>query len=271
MADASVEVISFEDALRGAGGDSKNVLLGNGFSIAQGGNSFNYLSLLEKCGLPENHPIRNVFQVLDTFDFEEVMAALNHASKILDAYGDKEKSDEFAMHSSELRDALIRAVHEVHPGVQFGIPAAQVENCATFLKHFDAIFTTNYDLLLYWVIVNKLKERFSDGFGLGQSADGFRIFNPTAYCATYYLHGALHLFLSERRDTLKRVLEGNSIIDDIAATIRDRRQLPLFVAEGTSSQKNGQNQFSPLPKVLLRRTFAGERILVCFRNDGERS
>lgn len=237
MADAGVEAISFESALKAAGNDSKSVLLGNGFSIAQGGNSFNYSSLLEKSGLSDNHPIRNVFKVLDTFDFEEVMAALNHASKILDAYGDKQKSDEFAAHASELRDALIRAVHEVHPGVQFDIPAAQIDCCANFLEHFEAIYTTNYDLLLYWVIVNKLKQKFADGFGLGEPHDGFKTFDPAGYCATYYLHGALHLFLSERRDTLKRLLENTKIIDDIAETIKNRRQLPLFVAEGMSSQK----------------------------------
>ncbi len=165
------------------------------------------------------------------------MAALNHASKILAAYGDKQKSDEFSSHATELRDALIHAVHEVHPGSQFEIPHAQIESCAKFLENFEAIFTTNYDLLLYWVIVNKIKEKFGDGFGQGEAADGFRKFDPEGYCATYYLHGALHFFLSEQRDTLKRLLEGSKIIEDIAITIKERHQLPLFVAEGVSSQK----------------------------------
>jgi hypothetical protein len=51
------------------------------------------------------------------------------------------------------------------------------------------------------------------------------------------LHGALHLFLDAELETKKRILTDTTIIDDIAATIRQRAQLPLFVAEGTAAQK----------------------------------
>jgi hypothetical protein len=95
----------------------------------------------------------------------------------------------------------------------------------------------NYDLLLYWVILKVGGNHFSDGFGLGDTIGGFRSFNEAAMCNTYYLHGALHLFLGDKRETLKRVVTSGTIINDIAATIRDRSQLPLFVAEGLSVQK----------------------------------
>jgi hypothetical protein len=235
-----VEPISFEEALKLANGGAKNLLLGNGFSIAQGGANFSYSSLLEKCGLTADHPIRNVFAVLQTVDFEEVMFALDHASTILHAYGDDARSAEFSEHSAELRNALIHAVREVHPGIQFDIPDDQRKNCANFLRQFDRVFTTNYDLLLYWVIVHELSTRFRDGFGLGDAQNGFRTFRPDAYCETFYLHGALHLFLSDRRDTQKVLLTDNTIIDAIAGIITNRKRLPLFVAEGTSSQKMGK-------------------------------
>ena len=87
------------------------------------------------------------------------------------------------------------------------------------------------------MILHAASRDFQDGFGLGNETNGFRTFSEDGYCNTYYLHGALHLFTNEELETQKRVLENNTIIDDIASTIRRRRQLPLFVAEGTASEK----------------------------------
>jgi hypothetical protein len=76
-----VDVISFSDAIKASGSFRRSILLGNGFSIAQGGNRFSYQDLLEKSGLEEGNPIRKVFSALNTFDFEAVMLALEDASK----------------------------------------------------------------------------------------------------------------------------------------------------------------------------------------------
>jgi hypothetical protein len=78
---------------------------------------------------------------------------------------------------------------------------------------------------------------FTDGFGLGDEVGGFRTFSEGGRCNTFYLHGALHLFLGEKRETQKRVATTGAIIDNIADTIRARGELPLFVSEGTSIQK----------------------------------
>jgi hypothetical protein len=136
-----------------------------------------------------------------------------------------------------VREALITAVHKVHPGIQFDIPKAQRDACAAFLKNFQDIFTLNYDLLLYWVIVHAASKDFRDGFGLGDEVAGFRQFSVGGDCNTYYVHGALHLFLDEELGTQKRVVTTSTIIDEIATTIRQRQQLPLFVVEGAAVQK----------------------------------
>jgi hypothetical protein len=231
------DTLSFSDAIKASGSNARTVLLGNGFSIAQAGSQFAYTNLLEKSGLAEGSPVRNVFQVLDTFDFEIVMKALVDAAQIELAYGDKDRSKKFTEDAAAVREALIHAIRGVHPGVQFDIPIAQRDACAVFLKNFESIFTLSYDLLLYWVILHAATKEFQDGFGLGETTDGFRKFNAGGYCNTYYLHGALHLFVDAELDTLKRIVTTNTIIDDIATTIRDRAQLPLFVAEGSVSQK----------------------------------
>lgn len=83
-----------------------------------------------------------------------------------------------------------------------------------------------------------LKSRsHTDGFGLGNDIDGFRTFNDAASCCIYYIHGALHLFMGDRGETKKRILTGKTLIDDIASTIVNQKQLPIFVAEGTTVQK----------------------------------
>jgi hypothetical protein len=237
MADEKCELLSFDAAIESTGVSCCTLLLGNGFSIAQGGRQFAYRSLLEKSGLPEGSAIRNVFDVLETFDFEKVMKALRDAAQIELAYNDEEKSRTFTNDAAAVREALISAVRAVHPDVHFDIPKPQRDACAKFLKHFHAIFTLNYDLLLYWVILHAASRDFQDGFGLGGEVNGFRTFSEAAYCNTYYLHGALHLFANDELLTQKRVLENQTIIDDIATTIRQRRQLPLFVAEGTTTEK----------------------------------
>lgn len=230
-------VIDFDEAITIAKEEPRSVLLGNGFSIARAGGVFNYANLLEKADLATKSPIKKVFDVLKTSDFEEVVSALEHAAKIEQAYGDDVRSSNFLQDAAKVREALIQAVRTVHPGVRFEIPDKQIDSCANFLDNFVDIFTLNYDLQLYWVILQRLQKRHTDGFGLGNEANGFRTFSEGAYCSTYYLHGALHLFEDEKGGTRKRVLTSSTIVDDIAATIRSSRQLPLFVAEGTTLQK----------------------------------
>jgi Domain of unknown function (DUF4917) len=60
------DVVSFAEAIKASGSFRRSILLGNGFSIAQGGNQFSYSSLLEKSGLEEGSPVRKVFQTLNT-------------------------------------------------------------------------------------------------------------------------------------------------------------------------------------------------------------
>jgi len=229
-------MITFKEAIEACGDKPRTILLGNGFSIAQAGAQFSYANLLERSGLDEKNPIRNVFSALKTCDFEEVMHALQHAAVVEAAYNDNAKASKFRADAASVREALIRAVRSVHPGAKFEIPAIQLETCAKFLDNFQSIFTVNYDLLLYWVILQRTKTH-SDGFGRGAEVGGFRTFYADAKCNTYFLHGALHLFLGNYRETKKRIVTNATIIDDLEQTIRTSGQLPLFVAEGLPLQK----------------------------------
>jgi hypothetical protein len=228
--------ISFSEAIEQSD-TVRSLLIGNGFSIAQAGAQFSYASLLDRAGLEPDNPVRKVFTTLNTFDFEQVMQALQHAAQIEDAYEEADKAALFRNDAIAVREALIHAFRKVHPGISFDIPQEQREQCGKFLQNFENIFTLNYDLLLYWVILKMGGYAFTDGFGLGETEGGFRTFSPLAKCNTHYLHGALHLFLGPKRETLKRIVTRSTIINDITNTIRARDQLPLFVSEGSSVQK----------------------------------
>jgi hypothetical protein len=65
-----------------------------------------YATLLDKSGLPNGNSLRNVFQVLETFDFEKVMKALQDASQVERAYGEDERSRKFDDDATAVREAL---------------------------------------------------------------------------------------------------------------------------------------------------------------------
>lgn len=231
------EILSFDQAMTASGTRTKNIFLGNGFSIAQAGRQFDYEALLEKSGLQNGDPVQNLFRALKTFDFETVMKSLEDAAQVELAYGEKDRATRFSGDAERVRAALIKAVHAVHPGATFEIPQAQRNACALFLRRFDRIFSLSYDLLLYWVIVHGCTDKFFDGFQHGDQVNGFREYSPRARCNTHYLHGALHLFLGPQRETRKRVVTNGTIINDITDTINKTKKPPLFVAEGSSDQK----------------------------------
>lgn len=172
---------SFDEALVQTAGSRRHLLLGNGFSRAAY-KGFQYVSLL-KVDFNLYHGLSDLFCELGTQDFESAMAMA------LDA----ETCD-------RIRDAFVTTISWIHPRRDEILPRSKRAYCAEFLSHFISpvppspkgkIFTTNYDLLLCWIIVEQ-------GYRFG-SHDGFdakQNWNPVRADRSdyYYLHGALHLY-----------------------------------------------------------------------------
>jgi hypothetical protein len=89
------------------------LLLGNGASIAID-DRFRYPSLYEKA-YPEEEKTteRELFEKLATKDFEQVLLACGHAELVNDILG--ESTAEVKKITSNIKRALIDAVHAVHP------------------------------------------------------------------------------------------------------------------------------------------------------------
>jgi hypothetical protein len=190
------ELISFEQAIQQTEGEDRALLIGNGFSAKY----FTYSTLLAASELAEGQPIRNLFARLGTADFESVVRALEDAAVVEEAYLNEAHAIELKNHAQEVREALVRALNKTHPAHRGDLDYA---SSAKFLAHFGNVFSLNYDLLLYWV--NLEKGHLGDGFGLGEDLGRFRgPFSVDAHCHLFNLHGGLHLFDNGAGEMLTR-------------------------------------------------------------------
>jgi hypothetical protein len=93
-------VISFDDAMKAAGGKDCSLLLGNGFSA----HYFSYRSLLDKADLKADDPARMLFERLKTVDFERVVRALEGAAEVEMAYGNNTHAEQLIADAGHLLD-----------------------------------------------------------------------------------------------------------------------------------------------------------------------
>jgi hypothetical protein len=225
------EVIEFEKALRRTDDADRALLIGNGFSAEY----FSYKNLLEKSGLVVGTPIRTLFDVLGTVDFEAIVRALEGAVLVERAYGHDAHADAIEADAQKVREALVEAVNSTHPTHREDLGLKYVSSSA-FLSNFQTVFSLNYDLLLYWV--NLEKSVLKDGFGLGKTNGSFHgPFKKNAHCHIYNLHGGLHLFEDAVGDINKAIDCGSGVIATITDAIAKGRRFPVYVAEGLSPQK----------------------------------
>lgn len=252
-------LMTFEQAIRDSDKYAKrNVLLGNGFSIACDADIFTYKSLYGNADFSDIPEAQKAFEALETQDFEVVIHALERSAKLLPVYAAKTGDIQKLMleHAAALKELLIETIAGNHPGIPGEIPDEKFYACRAFLQHFvggandGRVYTLNYDLLLYWALMHDdvpeggepVQLRKNDGFGNDEEdpdtdyvvwqgetgANNQRIF---------YLHGALHLF--DAGTELKKytwIRQGDPLIVQARAAM-DVDAYPLFVSEGQSRQK----------------------------------
>ena len=245
-----VEILTFEQALDCANQkpSNKHLLLGNGFSIACRSDIFLYGRLFERANFDKNSPkIPEVFQTLDTTDFEKVIQALRNLSNLIPLYIDNQENivQQIRSEAEEVKEILVQTIASSHPERPSDIANDEYASCRQFLSNFNKIYTLNYDLLLYWTIMQEEIEP-----SLNKLDDAFRASrdNPEAEYVTFepdqgnnqtiiYLHGALHLFdAGYELQKYTWINTGVALIDQIRFAL-DNNLFPLFVAEGNSQDK----------------------------------
>lgn len=256
------KIISFEDAIANSNQFSKrHLLLGNGFSIACRADIFHYESLFGEAkfgGMPE---VRCVFDALRTQDFELAIRSLENGSKILPVYlpDARESASLMSSHAEKLKDLLVTTIAGNHPEIPTAIPDEKFWACRKFLSYFlgdsnngGQVYTLNYDLLLYWTLMHDdmpfddpINLDTNDGFGNDEDdfdAD-YVVWQGDSGSKgqrVHYLHGALHLF--DAGSDLKKYTwnrNGQPLVQQARASL-EQGYFPLFVAEGTSTQKKNK-------------------------------
>jgi hypothetical protein len=238
-------IITFEEALAQAEG-KKHLLLGNGFSRACRDDIFAYSALFQRADFTAlSSTARQAFDSLATTDFEVVMRGLKTASLLVQLYEPENAalSRSLLGDAEGLRDVLATAVAQNHPERPGDISLESYKACRSFLQNFERIYTLNYDLLLYWALMQKELEPdvgFDDGFRTPDEGEAEYVtwdVEKTDGQTVFYLHGALHLYdAGAELQKYTWIHTGVALIDQIRTALGENLY-PLIVAEGTSQEK----------------------------------
>jgi hypothetical protein len=176
------------------------LLLGNGMSINIW-EPFAYRSLYDHAKLTRlNAREGRLFAA--TPNFERVLADLLTAIKVNEAVGIG--CDLLLECYRNVQRALVRAVRDVHLN-QTAIPLPTRELIGDVMREFQWVFTTSYDLLVYWGMAARDFEPFMDHFRFRRRCE----FDPgrakvvPGRIPVYFLHGALHLVVGGSGATWK--------------------------------------------------------------------
>ncbi len=231
-----------------------HLLLGNGFSMAYDPEIFSYTALHEFITDLNDADLSTVLEVVETKNFELIMQQLDTFSALIDAFGGNEElKEKIDNASTNLKNGLISAVEALHPEHVFQVPEEQSDACASFLSHFlstnGSIFSTNYDLLLYWVLLrNQESTPHCDGFGrevenLEEVAQGeapqysdLRWGKNRDDQNVFYVHGALPFF-DTGIDVIKEVYNSRNFILENIHQRMESGEYPVFVTAGDGRQK----------------------------------
>lgn len=214
------------------------MLLGNGASRSLW-EYFKYGSLYEAAKSSDiTNPLtaedQAIFDEFETTNFEKVLSSLATSitvCNVLDLDSALIKERYF-----NVQRALFQAVHLLH------IPwseedADKYHKIRNHIRKYKTIFSTNYDLLLYWSIMSKEGEGFKDYLFWG----AFDLLDTEIWgnaSVVLYLHGGIHLAKrASSGATVKRIAsESFNLLQSLDFDINEDL-VPLFVTEGKSSDK----------------------------------
>ena len=224
------------DEIKDIGWD--NLLLGNGFSTNVW-SKYSYRSLYEYSLENKIEPVlcskvQAIFEELQTINFEEVLKALAYAILVKKSVG--EESDEYLTLYKTVQDNLFNTVHAVHVK-HSDLKKSEI---AKEIKSFKKVFTTCYDLILYWATFGVLSPTtIADFFWSSNSSfdpeDTDLYGNKSGF---YYLHGALHLQQDLKGKVSKLSYTSESLPSKEEFSYQgNNTKVPLYISEGTSKYK----------------------------------
>lgn len=239
---------------------STSILLGNGFSI-NFSDTLRYKYLYEFFISSCSDTSKELFDVFRTKNFESVLGNIEIARTVCQTL--KIETEVFTKFHSEVREGLIDSINKIHPK-PIDLNQDKLKWIGLQFKNYNQIFTTNYDLFLYYIILEAKK--FGDHL-FNNASTKYNYFGEPDKMNNhhiYYLHGALFLFENGLTTyKIKRPSEGwllNAITDEIA-----NNNYPLFISEGHSDNKLKAIQSNSYLSFCLRQLESNsDKTLVVF-------
>jgi hypothetical protein len=211
------------------------LLLGNGLS-RNVWDGFGYPLLFDKAG-DLTAPDRNLFEVLGTRNFERVLGELASAIRMAEALGQDSKP--YLNRYKSVQLALGRAVQAVHVKSST-IREGTLETIGGVLQQQEYVFSTSYDLIVYWAMRAVNYQGLCDCFWCEKNSfDPANCDVPARRTPVYFLHGALHLVVMGSGVT-RKLVSGNleTILDQFGRPLEGDEQVrPLLITEGSAQHK----------------------------------
>ncbi|MBO6183399.1 MAG: DUF4917 family protein [Chryseobacterium sp.] len=232
---------------------SKHLIMGNGFSMAYDHKIFSYNALYDFIEKLEDKTLSKLFEVINTKNFELVMRQLDNFIELAKAFDDTGAMVKALQDANRrLQESLIEAVSSLHPEHVFAVPDNESESCYNFLQEYlsngGKVFSTNYDLLLYCILMRNNPHSSIDGFGRehlnpvetrrGEDAEfGELLWGKYKEEQTvYYLHGTLPIF-DTGTEIEKEVYRNSKYLLDNIKERMDNKEYPIFVTAGNGTEK----------------------------------
>jgi hypothetical protein len=223
------------------------ILIGNGASIAVW-DQFIYSSIYEIALTDQiTHPLSPADQALfaafdNTINFEQILSALATARKVNLSLG--MNIDLIQNRYQSIQTSLIETIHKLHVPWT-AVPTQTLETIGTELRNYKYVYSTNYDLLIYWAVMQAGPNGFVDYFFQREfDLEDTDVIDENC-TRVLYLHGGLHLYRLPTGVTLKRRQGAFQNLLNVFGTPVPYYPdaVPLFITEGEPSSKlNSINQ-----------------------------
>jgi len=247
---------SFDDVLASINkntGREFHLLLGNGFSMAYDPEIFSYNALHDFIENLEDDELSKILAVIETKNFELIMQQLDNLSSLVEAFdGGEPLKKKIDAASEKLKNSLLEAVQALHPEHVFKVPEEESNACSKFLNIFmgrgGKIFSTNYDLLLYWILMRNGVVNHTDGFGRDaenyepgiapEDIEWSELFwgRNKKDQNVFYVHGALPFFDSGVEIIKEEYDHGAYLLEKISERM-EKGEYPIFVTAGSGEEK----------------------------------
>jgi len=178
-----------------------------------------------------------VFEHCETSNFELVLGRLRDAIALATALG--QDSSAYRERFRSVQAALGGAIRGVHVA-RSEVHTDSLEVIKRDLQRYGAIFSTSYDLIVYWAVGHEEQYGgFRDCFwGPDNSFDPSNCEIWAGNTPTYFMHGALHLIVDGLGRTRKLVYDDRRLLDQFGSSIPgDPEARPLLITEGSARDK----------------------------------